>query len=78
MAEVNDSMFQVTVDENRGCSKRCESCMRRGRLHHLITPKSSLLRYPENSIKVRYREYWLCDSCYAKFREAMEQAEKEA
>lgn len=71
MAEMgNGAGFSVTAVDNR--DRRCESCLRRGgRLHRLIMPKATQ-RYPENEIKVRLEDRWLCDDCYAKLCAAME------
>ena len=64
--------FSVAVNKNRRRVRRCEACLRRDKsLHHLILPKATM-RYPETTARVRRQEHWLCDECYAKLREAME------
>ena len=67
----------MTLEDNRRGLKRCESCTKCGPLHHLVMPKSTY-RYPE--AKTRYKDYWLCDECYAKLRDALaeDDAQREA
>lgn len=68
--------FSAAIDGNRRRVRRCEACLKRGRLHHLILPKATL-RYPETTARVRGQEHWLCDECYAKLRKAVNEEDAE-
>ena len=63
--------FRVAVNKNRRRVRRCESCLNRGTLHHLIMPRATM-RYPDTEPRVRNQEMWLCDDCYNRLREAMD------
>ena len=63
--------FSVSVNKNYRRVRRCESCLQRDSVYHLILPKATM-RYPETEARVRKQEYWLCESCYANLRRAMD------
>lgn len=72
MISMGNMNFSVAVNMNPRRVRRCDACMKReGPLHHLILPKATM-RYPETRMRVRGQERWLCDECYAKLRDAIE------